>query len=140
MNTPNTTVYISNLSYKADRAILRSMFSPFGTIKAIKIIVEPETEQSRGMAFVEMGTVAQAKEAIETLDGQVFSGRTVKVRAAIPQAGTSTSRRSPVAAKKKKDENRDLAFAEIQLEKKARNESKRKANPIVMKYVPSKKA
>lgn len=136
MDNSKCTVYISNLSYTVDRNGLKSMFMAFGTVKYIKIIVEPETNQPRGMAFVEMGSPAEAKKAIEGLDGKVFSGRTVKAKPATPM---KTASRSLAASGAKKNENRDLEFEKIQLEKKARNESKRKANPVVMKYVPAKK-
>lgn len=135
MNTDQNTVYISNLSYQSDRNGLKSMFAPFGVIKNIKIVVEPTTNQSRGMAFVEMGNPAQAKAAIEGLDGKVFSGRTVKARPAIPQRKVAAR-----ATTSKKNENKDLEFATVQMAKKARNEAKRKSNPLVMKYVPAKKA
>ena len=138
MNIPySNTVYISNLSYKTDRNGLKSMFLPFGTVKNIKILVEPTTNQSRGMAFVEMGSIAEARKAIEGLDGQVYGGRTIKAKAAAPMQNFLAK---TAADKKKKDENRDLRFEEIQLEKKARREARRASNPVVLKYVPAKKS
>src|SRR4051794_15700914 len=83
-NKPSSTVYISNLSYERDRNGLRALFSRFGQIKNIKIIVEPSTNQSRGMAFVEMSSVDEAKAAIEGLHQKVIDGRTVKANFAIP--------------------------------------------------------
>ena len=82
-NSKNT-VYISNLSYVRDRNGLKSLFSPFGEIKNIKIIVEPATNQSRGMAFIEMSNPAQAQRAIKELDQKIVDGRTVKVKFATP--------------------------------------------------------
>jgi RNA recognition motif-containing protein len=119
----NTTVYISNLSYNRDRNGLRSLFERFGTIKSIKIIVEPSTNQSRGMAFVEMGNADAAKIAIEELDGKAFDGRVVKARWAIPQVG----------AKATKEVDKDLTFKDRQIAKKARNDTKRKSNPFIFK-------
>lgn len=141
MNTNNnTTVYISNLSYNRDRNGLKSMFSPFGSIKNIKIVVEPSTNQSRGMAFVEMATAAEAKEAIAALNQKIIDGRTVKASWAIPMKKTSAPRASlekDSKAPKKKIE-KDLDYASIQLAKKARNDAKRKSNPFTFK-LPTKK-
>lgn len=149
-NTQNSTVYISNLSYERDRNGLKSMFSKFGIIKNIKIIVEPRTNQSRGMAFVEMGTYEEAKTAIELLDSKVFDGRTVKVKWATPQKAESVGKvfypakvegkivKAAKTTKAKKNENRDLDFKDVQLAKKARNEAKRKANPLVFKAAKAK--
>jgi RNA recognition motif-containing protein len=127
-NSKNATVYISNLSYTRDRNGLKSMFLKYGKIKNIKIIVEPSTNQSRGMAFVEMSSAAEAKKAIEGLDQQNFDGRTVKAKYATPLKDTSISRLPA-----KKVDNSDLDYVSKQLAKKARNDAKRKSNPLKFK-------
>ncbi len=132
-NKPSSTVYISNLSYERDRNGLKSLFSKFGTIKFIKIIVEPTTNQSRGMAFVEMASIEEAQKAIDSLNQTVIDGRTVKANFAIPQRGESSSKKPVEKKDKKKDLQKDLSFKATQLAKKARNEAKRKANPFDVK-------
>jgi RNA recognition motif-containing protein len=128
---PTNTVYISNLSYKRDRNGLKTIFARYGTIKNIKVIVEPTTGESRGMAFVQMGSVAEATEAIKDLNGRVIDGRTVKANYAIPQKEDVDKKPS---AKKQKD----LEFKDVQLAKKARNKARRESNPLVFK-LPTKK-
>lgn len=122
-NTPNNTVYISNLSYRRDRNGIRQLFNEFGTIKDIKIVVEPKTNQSRGMAFVEMSNLKEAKLALETLDGQIIDGRTIKTNYAIPQKKKfySSAKEEGDSPKKQKD----LDFKAIQLAKKKRNDERR---------------
>ncbi len=125
MNTPtntNNTVYISNLSYERDRNGLKSMFIQFGEIKNIKIIVEPATNQSRGMAFVEMANPVQAKNAIDALDQKKIDGRTVKARFATPLKASSISK----IQDKKDAKKKDLSYVTTQMAKKARNDAKRK--------------
>src|SRR5205085_1281722 len=117
-----------------DRNGLKTLFHAYGRINNIKIIVEPKTGQSRGMAFVELGTPAEAKRAIEELDGQVIDGRTVKANFATPLKKTSMGRSADV-----KEQKSDVDFQSKQLMKKARNLAKRKANPLQFK-VASKKA
>jgi RNA recognition motif-containing protein len=124
----SNTVYISNLSYNRDRNGIKSLFVKFGQIKNIKIIVEPKTNQSRGMAFVEMSTPAEAKSAIEGLNERNFDGRTVKAKTATPLKRTTIDLRPG-----KKDENRDLDYSSKQIAKKAKNDAKRKANPLKFK-------
>jgi RNA recognition motif-containing protein len=118
---PNNTVYISNLSYERDRNGIKSMFLQFGEIKNIKIIVEPATNQSRGMAFVEMSNAAQAKNAIDGLNQKIFDGRTIKVNYATPLKASSVSR----IAAKKDEKKKDLSYVTTQMAKKARNDAKR---------------
>lgn len=125
INSSNTTVYISNLSYNRDRNGIKSIISKFGIIKHIKIVVEPTTNQSRGMAFVEMGSSQDAKKAIEALNGQIIDGRTVKANWAKPL--------KTLSAPKEKAKEKDLDYTSIQLAKKARNEARRKSNPLVFK-------
>lgn len=137
-NKPSSTVYISNLSYDRDRNGLKSLFSRYGTIKNIKIIVEPKTNQSRGMAFVQMGSIKEATEAIAGLNGKVIDGRTVKANFAIPmkeEIKRKVSRTEKVSSeeKPKKKIQKDLTFKDVQLAKKARNEAKRKSNPLQFK-------
>lgn len=133
-NKPNATVYISNLSYERDRTGLKTLFKRYGTIKSIKIIVEPSTNQSRGMAFVTMSSTDEATRAIEGLDGQVIDGRTVKANYGIPQKEESKTAK-PVKKEK------DLDYKATQLAKKARNDEKRKARalPFPFKKATSKK-
>jgi RNA recognition motif-containing protein len=129
LKSKNTTVYISNLSYKRDRNGLKSMFSKLGVIKNIKIIVEPSTNQSRGMAFVEMGSVKEATNAIENLNQQIVDGRTVKATWATPLRSGSFFKAVPAPEKKAKIQ-KDLDYKAVQLAKKARNEKKKRSNPF----------
>ena len=132
MNTKddtNSTVYISNLSYERDRNGLRSMFAQYGEIKNIKIVVEPATNQSRGMAFVEMANPSQAKNAINALNQKIVDGRTVKVNFATPLKASSISKINEKRDEKKKD----LSYVTTQMAKKARNDAKRNSNPFDFK-------
>lgn len=136
-NTNNTTVYINNLSYDRDRNGIKSMFSKYGVIKNIKIIVDPASNQPRGMAFVEMGSHKEAADAIEGLNQKTFDGRTVKATWATPMKDPDrvfyASPAKPTKTSAKPKAQKDLNFKEVQLAKKARNEAKRKSNPLVFK-------
>lgn len=126
------TIYVSNLSYKRDRNGLRSLFSAFGPIRNIKIIVEPETNQSRGMAFIELAGEKEAKAAIDGMNLKQVDGRMLKVKYATPQRN---------APKKETNEKpkKDLDYVSIQLAKKARNDARRKANPFTFKMASKAK-
>lgn len=85
--TKNSTVYISNLSYTRDRDGVRNLFEKFGSVKYVKIIVDPKTNNSKGMAFVKMSSVKEAQKAIDALNGIELDGRMVKANFSIPQEG-----------------------------------------------------
>jgi RNA recognition motif-containing protein len=129
-NRPSNTVYISNLSYKRDRFGVKALFNGLGHVQKVKVIVEPQTLQSRGMAFVELKSVQEATLAIQELDGLAIDGRTIKAKFAIPQ------REVPTEGKRKLE--KDILFKETQLAKKKRNEERRKRNPLQFK-APAKK-
>ncbi|MFP5457871.1 MAG: RNA recognition motif domain-containing protein [Bacteriovoracia bacterium] len=124
----NNTLYLSNLSYNRDRNGLKSLLAPFGRILNIKIVMEPTTQQSRGMAFVEMSSAQDAKSAMDALDQKIIDGRTLKVKYATPLKQTSISRVVKVDAKDKKQ--KDLDFRDVQLMKKARNDARRARKPF----------
>lgn len=126
--TPNPTVYISNLSYERDRTGLKVLFKRYGTVKFVKIIVDPKTNESKGMAFVEMSSTEEATRAIEGLDGQVIDGRTVKANFGKPQDEKAVAKKFfPAPDKKSK---KKLSYKDTQLAKKARNDQKREAKKL----------
>lgn len=121
----NTTIYLSNLSYKRDRNGIKSLLAPFARIKNIKIIVEPTTQQSRGMAFVELATTDDVKKAMEALNNRIVDGRTLKIKMATPLKASSVAKKIEAERKQK-----DLDFKDVQLMKKARNLERRSRKPF----------
>lgn len=83
----NSTVYISNLSYDRDSDGVKNLFTPYGSVKYVKMIVNPKSHHSKGMAFVKMSSALEATKAIENLNGAEIDGRRVKANFSIPQDG-----------------------------------------------------
>jgi cold-inducible RNA-binding protein len=121
----NTTIYLSNLSYNRDRNGIKSLLAPFARIKNIKIIMEPTTGQSRGMAFVELATAVDVKKTMDALNNRIVDGRTLKIKMATPLKETSVSKKVDTEKKQK-----DLEFRDVQLMKKARNIERRGRKPF----------
>lgn len=71
----NKAIYVGNLSYDANREDLKKLFEGFGPVRSVRIPVDFYTAKSRGFAFVEMESTADAKVAKDTLDGRSFRGR-----------------------------------------------------------------
>lgn len=72
-------IYISNLSFNIQDEDLRGFFTEFGEVSSAKIIMDKETNRSRGFGFVEMSSDDASKKAIAALDGSTVEGRTIKV-------------------------------------------------------------
>lgn len=79
-------IYVGNLSFSADEQSLTDLFSQFGSVATARIITDRESGRSKGFAFVEMTTDAEATAAIEKLNGTDFSGRALNISEAKPMA------------------------------------------------------
>ncbi len=78
-------LYVGNLPYTATEEELSSMFGQAGTVTSVAIIKDRETGRSKGFAFVEMGSSADAQKAVSMLNGQNMGGRDLRVSIARPR-------------------------------------------------------
>ena len=75
-----TKLYVGNLNYNTTEEELREVFGEDGRqVSEVAIVMDRETGRPRGFAFVTMGSEADAKAAIEALNGHSLGGRTIKV-------------------------------------------------------------
>ena len=78
-------IYVGNLPYSVDRDELREIFAAYGEVAAARIVNDRETGRSKGFGFVEMADDAQARQAIEALNGSDIGGRKAVVNEARPR-------------------------------------------------------
>jgi hypothetical protein len=78
-------LYVGNLAYGVNESDLEGLFSQFGTVQSAQIIVDRDTNRSKGFGFVEMDTEAQAQAAIQGLHDQEHDGRRLTVNEAKPR-------------------------------------------------------
>lgn len=78
-------LYIGNLSFKVTEDELQEKLAEFGQVESVKIITDRDTGQSKGFGFVEMSSDAEARAAIDGLNGKELGGRALKVNEARPQ-------------------------------------------------------
>lgn len=78
-------LYVGHMSYQAVEEDILKLFSISGTVTSVHIITDPESGQSKGCGYVRMSTEAEAKDAIETLDGALLLDRVITVSEARPQ-------------------------------------------------------
>lgn len=86
-------IYVGNLGYSIENGMLSDKFSVYGTVQSANVIMDRDTNRSKGFAFVEMSSGAEAANAIEGLNGTEFGGRQMNVSEAKPQAPRENSRR-----------------------------------------------
>jgi RNA recognition motif-containing protein len=78
-------VYVGNLAYTTSSDDLSEAFSAFGEVTSANVISDRDSGRSKGFGFVEMSDDAQAREAIEKLNGTEMDGRTITVNEARPR-------------------------------------------------------
>ena len=75
------SMYVGNLPFSADQSSLQTLFAPYGEVISARVMQDRETGRSRGFGFVEMA-VADARNAITSLDGTEYSGRKLRINEA----------------------------------------------------------
>lgn len=75
-------LFVGGLSPRVTEARLQERFSFFGRVNSVKIIRDAYTGVSRGFGIVEMPVEAEAKTAIDALDGIELYGMFLAVIAA----------------------------------------------------------
>jgi RNA recognition motif-containing protein len=78
-------IYVGNLSFGTHDEELREVFAEFGDVASAKVVIDRETDRSRGFGFVEMDNDDEGKAAIEALDGAELGGRNLRVNEAKPR-------------------------------------------------------
>jgi RNA recognition motif-containing protein len=79
-------IYSGNLSREVTEEDLRKEFEAFGQVESVNIIKDRFSGQSRGFGFIEMPHEAEARAAIEGLNGKELKGREISVNEARPRS------------------------------------------------------
>jgi cold-inducible RNA-binding protein len=87
----STKIYVGNLSYNVNNSSLESAFSEFGTVASAKVIIDRDTNRSKGFGFVEMSSADEAANAISSLNGKELDGRAMNVSEAKPMEPRSNN-------------------------------------------------
>ena len=78
----NKKIYVANLPSQASESELRALFSSAGDVMSVKIVKDRQTNQPRGIAFVEMSTQWEARRAVSMLNRKNFMGKDLLVKEA----------------------------------------------------------
>jgi len=81
-------IYVGSLSFRIREDELSRTFEEFGEVTAARIITDKYSGKSKGFGFVEMPNDAEARKAIEELNGKEISGRKIVVNESIERERT----------------------------------------------------
>lgn len=81
-----TKLFVGGLPFAVDNDQLSALFAGCGTVVSAQVIMDRETNRSKGFGFVEMSSEEEAKKAVDELNGKDVEGRSITVNEARPQA------------------------------------------------------
>jgi RNA recognition motif-containing protein len=80
-----TKLFVGKLSFDTTDETLRAAFAQYGAVTSAQVIMDRDTNRSKGFGFVEMENDQEAQAAIAALNEQEFEGRTIVVNVARPR-------------------------------------------------------
>lgn len=81
----STRLYVGNLSYNTTENQLQDIFSAFGTVTEVDLIMDKFSGRPRGFGFVTMEDKAAAEAAVAAMNGKNIDGRDLTVNEARPR-------------------------------------------------------
>jgi len=82
LNTgPGYILFVYNIGTDTDERALWQLFFPFGALQKVNVIRDAEKNQGKGYGFVTMVNLQEAQNAIQNLNGFLFKGKQLQVRA-----------------------------------------------------------
>ncbi|KAG2622368.1 hypothetical protein PVAP13_3NG267500 [Panicum virgatum] len=79
--------FVGGLAWATDDNSLHNAFSPYGEVLESKIILDRETQRSRGFGFVTFSSEQAMRDAIEGMNGKELDGRSITVNEAQSRGG-----------------------------------------------------
>ena len=80
-----TKLYVGSLSPNTTEGQILDLFKQSGNVVSCQLIMDKVTGNSKGFAFVEMGSEAEAAKATADRNGKELDGRPLKVNEAKPR-------------------------------------------------------
>jgi RNA recognition motif-containing protein len=78
-------LFVGNLSFSTKEEDIRNLMAQAGTVAAAELIKDRSTGESKGFAFVTMGSQVEAEKATQMFNGYQLDGREIKVGPARPR-------------------------------------------------------
>ena len=86
----SSRLYVGNLSFNSTSESVREAFAQHGTVTDVHLVLDRQTGQSRGFAFVTMGDDAQAVKATAAMNGAMLMvGRFASTRPRIARSAAA---------------------------------------------------
>ena len=87
-------IYVGNLPYGCADSDLQELFEQYGEVTSARVIMDRETNRSKGFGFVGMPNNDEAQNAIDGTNDAEFMGRNLRVNEAQPREPRPRNNRS----------------------------------------------
>ena len=87
-------IFVRNLPLNLTSSQLEQLFSMYGKVLSARVVLDRETNESRGFAFVTMPVEAEAKLAIRRISGSEIDGRIISAQKARPRGAHNNNNSS----------------------------------------------
>ena len=84
-------LYVADIPFEAEEEDLQKLFALCGRVRSIHMVTDEKSGLFKGCAFVHMTTAAEAKDAINTIDGVSLHKRIISVTEALPRKTATTA-------------------------------------------------
>ena len=81
---------VRNLARSTTEAELLALFEHYGVVQSCSLVIDAETNISKGFGFVEMPKSGDARAAVKQLNGKEIAGSKVRVKKAESKPGEKT--------------------------------------------------
>jgi len=100
-------LYVGNLNYDTTDSDLAEHFGQAGTVQSAEVVSNPHNNRSKGFGFVEMGSIEEAKSAVDQFDGKELAGRSLIVNGAKADTRSDRPARSERSSSRERSDSRE---------------------------------
>ncbi|MDD2225078.1 MAG: RNA-binding protein [Candidatus Shapirobacteria bacterium] len=83
-------LFVGNLDFSINQDKLQEIFTPYGQIVSVNVVMDKFSGRSKGFGFVEFENDEDAMKAVVELNDSEQMGRKIVVKEAIPRPEVST--------------------------------------------------
>ncbi|MBR9859200.1 RNA-binding protein [bacterium] len=88
-------LFVSNIDYTITEDDLTELFSKYGQVESVKILIDLESKKSKGYGFVLMADTDSGILAIQNIDKMKINGRPISVQVARPRPEAGAQKKQP---------------------------------------------
>jgi RNA recognition motif-containing protein len=90
-------LYVGGLSADTTDEELKAFFARAGTVESATVVTDKDSGRSKGFAFVEMSSQAEALQAVTDLHNQTLGAKAIRVEEAKPARAAAERAAVPAA-------------------------------------------